>query len=114
MTKQEVFTTVKNHLLAQNKKAEEGGICLYRGPNGTKCAIGCLITDEEYEKMVKHRIDRYGIWSLSRHFMIKNLEGINSNFLNRLQGIHDCHEPNKWEERLREFAIAFNLIWGIT
>lgn len=50
MTDQEVFDTVAKHLHAQGKPAysEALGSCMYRGPGGTKCAVGCLIPDEVY------------------------------------------------------------------
>ena len=49
MTNQEAFDKVTAHLLKQQVKSysqEEG--CMYRGPNGTMCAVGCLIPDEDY------------------------------------------------------------------
>lgn len=52
MNIQEIFDTVSVHLLTQNEKSQESSFyssCLYRGPNGTKCAVGCLIKDEFYQ-----------------------------------------------------------------
>lgn len=46
-TPQEVFDFVTEHLLTQGKQSYQGS-CLYRGPNRTACAVGCLLTDEEY------------------------------------------------------------------
>lgn len=51
MNHQEVFTKVATHLLKQGRRAlfaEKNGFrsCAYRGDNGTKCAVGCLIKDE--------------------------------------------------------------------
>lgn len=31
----------------------EDGICMYRGPDGKKCAAGVLIPDEEYESQME-------------------------------------------------------------
>jgi hypothetical protein len=45
---QETFEKVSRHLFEQGRPSVESGTCLYRGPNGTKCAIGCLIPDELY------------------------------------------------------------------
>lgn len=47
---QEVFDTVIRHLVNQRKASVNGynGECVYRGPDGTKCAVGCLIPDEVY------------------------------------------------------------------
>lgn len=46
-TAQETFDTVVNHLRQQGKRAYDG-ICMYRAPDGSKCAVGILIKDEEY------------------------------------------------------------------
>lgn len=48
MTAQEIFNLVWDHLITKaSPKSMEGDECLYRGPNGTKCAVGALVTDEE-------------------------------------------------------------------
>ena len=52
-TAQQVFTQVKNHLLKQNEKSMINGICAYRGSNGLQCAAGCLMSDEEANKLRK-------------------------------------------------------------
>jgi hypothetical protein len=51
-TDQEVFDQVANHLLTQNKRsvsATDNTLCVYRSPDGLKCAAGCLIADDEYD-----------------------------------------------------------------
>ena len=54
MNQQEIFDKVATHLITQGVQAtsvkESGGYpsCAYRGDNGTMCAAGCLIPDEEY------------------------------------------------------------------
>jgi hypothetical protein len=46
MTKQEVFDRVVTHLLTQKKRsASYYGSCLYKGPDGLRCAVGCLFPD---------------------------------------------------------------------
>ncbi len=65
MTKQEIFDKVKAHLLAQGKRAVNGdGNCMYRGMDGTKCAVGCLIPDELYTPLLENH-SAYGICSPS-------------------------------------------------
>lgn len=55
MTAQEIFNTVVAHLRQQKKRAmvynEDNGLaqCLYRAPDGLKCAVGCLIPDGAYK-----------------------------------------------------------------
>ena len=58
-TAQEVFDQVAKHLLTQMKKSvakraaesasDSKDYCMYRGFDGTKCAAGCLISDDEYK-----------------------------------------------------------------
>ena len=50
-TAQQVFDQVKTHMMAQYAKSvgQNSDVCLYRGPDGLKCAAGCLISDEEAE-----------------------------------------------------------------
>jgi hypothetical protein len=50
MPLQEMFDKAYNHLWEQNRPARYpvNSHCYYRGPDNTKCAIGCLIPDEEY------------------------------------------------------------------
>ena len=47
-TKQETFDFVATKLIEQGVPSMQPGSCLYRGPNGTKCAAGHLIPDEFY------------------------------------------------------------------
>lgn len=46
-TEQQVFDQVAGHLLTQ-KEVLPSPACFYRGPNGLKCAAGCLIANDEY------------------------------------------------------------------
>lgn len=52
MNKQEFFDAVVTGLIKQGAPSHsvEDQSCMYRGPNGLKCAIGLLIPDEEYEQ----------------------------------------------------------------
>jgi hypothetical protein len=48
---QKTFDTIVDHLYKQGcASVNDDGHCLYRGPNGTKCAIGCLIPDDIYTR----------------------------------------------------------------
>lgn len=53
MEAQEIFDKVATHLFTQGCRSapnpkDTAGACLYRGPNGTSCAVGVLIPDEIY------------------------------------------------------------------
>ena len=50
MDSQEIFDRVVEHLWNQKVPAlNENNTCVYRGPNGTMCAVGCLIPNELYD-----------------------------------------------------------------
>lgn len=119
MTLQEIFNRVKAHLLTQNAKARipDGGwgygACRYRGTNGLKCAIGCLIPDEAYtadlEGSVLFRV-------LSTIPGIPTSAGRNDPtyvryeiLLAELQSIHDRYQPPEWAEQLERLGKRHNL-----
>lgn len=109
MTQQEIFTKVKIHLLTQNEKSTDGKKCFYRGPNGLKCALGCLINDEFYsqemecyEPIAQEKVNV----ALEKSGILEKLE-FNS-FLCELQIIHDLFDPKCWEGILKELAVKYN------
>lgn len=54
MTEQEIFDKVAVALIDQGKRSvSKSGACRYRGPNGLKCAIGILISDDMYRKDIE-------------------------------------------------------------
>ena len=47
---QEVFDIVVNHLFTQGRPAYDGVQgCMYRAPDGLRCAVGALIPDDLYD-----------------------------------------------------------------
>lgn len=50
MTNQEAFEIMCNHLRLQEwcRSEDVYGYCMYRGGKGRKCAVGVLISDEDY------------------------------------------------------------------
>ena len=99
-TQQEIFDQVARHLLTQKKAAIGREFCYYRF-NGLKCAIGCLISDEEYESRLESTqlpvlLSWYGA---SKHY----------NFLRSLREVHDANPPEKWKEMLAYVASRENL-----
>ena len=101
MTTQEAFDKSVTALLKQNKKSEDGRKCMYRGPEGRKCAIGHLIPDSIYDPSM----ERKGVNVLRYEFpeVADLLEDVNIELLNQLQLIHDTTPPKAWE-------LGFNLL----
>lgn len=118
MNKQEVFNKVAKHLLDQNQKAYDYSTrkCTYRqspGPDGLTCAIGCLIPEAKYSRLM----DFTGapIRTNGRVRDVLKEEGIDVgsyeglNLLCSLQDVHDRHVPTKWRTELRRVAATFNV-----
>lgn len=115
MTQQETFEKVVNHLLTQGVLATEDGTnktrCMYRGHNGTKCAIGCLITDEEY----KPSMEGLGITEIrGKYIFPTSITKHSGHFLSVLQSLHDNHssfslDNKEWLTNVEYTAKDFNL-----
>lgn len=118
LNKQQVFDKVAAHLLAQGQTSSKGnhpgGTCLYRGPNGTKCAVGCLIPDDMYEPTMEGKsmpesgdFDMY--LSTVGKVLVQIVEEDTFPLLAALQILHDTVIPKHWDIELRKSAVKFNL-----
>jgi len=119
MDAQQVFDTVVNHLRQQNAKAQkmldsDNRVlrCMYRSPDGLKCAVGCLITDQEYDdhfEKVGDVQDLLDEWSLP----ISLFERLNPHriLLVTLQKIHDNLDIEDWEDGLERAARDHELVY---
>lgn len=110
MTLQEQFDTAVAGLLKQNCKSQrittfETKRCVYRGPNGTKCAVGFLIPDELYDPAMDHDMP---LADVIQYLRIKNVE-LDKQLCHHLQAVHDGHEPTQWHNMLISVAIIFEL-----
>jgi hypothetical protein len=111
MTDREVFDKVKKHLLTQRAKSEGDFGCLYRGPHGRKCAVGCLIPDEMYKRSLE------GVTfgnDVVVQCLLKDTGVPESSFdmLRDLQQLHDmtgsiAESPAEWDAYLDDIAFAY-------
>lgn len=77
--------------------------CAYRGENGTKCAVGCLIPDDKYYPAIE------GI-TYTNSLIVTLLPEMEYTFLLReLQLVHDKSNPSDWAVELSSLAVTFNL-----
>jgi hypothetical protein len=55
MTAQEIFDRVWTHFVVEGnpRSMDEDGDCVYRGPEGQKCAVGIFIPDTEYRSGIE-------------------------------------------------------------
>lgn len=99
-----LFDQMADHLMAQGRKSydELEDICMYRAPDGCKCAVGVLIEQHEYDDDIEGHSVEHILWDLS-YGKLK--------LLKLFQGIHDGFEPSEWEGRIRLFASSYNFNW---
>jgi hypothetical protein len=104
-TAQEIFNLCATHLLTQNEHSySRHNACMYRNPNGLKCALGVLISDEEYCGDMESK----GITTLLREFGISH--SIHHDLLHDLQRVHDNgHTVSCWPNELIDLAMTYNL-----
>lgn len=109
---QEVFNHVVNHLRQQKTKSMDASrlACLYRGPEGRKCAAGCLIADDEYEPSLERQSWRHLV-------QMQRVPCVHVDLIAELQNAHDLSwvddndALNDLEPRLALIAIKFGLIY---
>lgn len=79
--------------------------CLYRGPGGTKCAVGWLIPDEVYDKYCEGSVPRDD--RIIRMLAANDIDGKeHSNLLTRLQRAHDlCRDGVRFRSDLHEAFV---------
>ncbi len=97
-TRQEVFNTVWRHFVVEGWSLafdREEEVCLYRGPNGTKCAIGLFLSDETALASRCEPVNR-----LTLPPILKDCRSME--FLKALQAAHD-------DAAFRGYSISKNL-----
>lgn len=116
-----LFDRIAAHLLAQNAQSRAPNTrsttsCLYRGPNGRKCAVGFLITDDAYNRSIEGE-------DVNSDKVIEALvnSGIDAhdyhtvNTLASLQRLHDTASPSEWPKKLevlRKQIVRFGTSMG--
>lgn len=109
MKPQQIFDTVKAHLLTQNRQAfvkERGDErCVYLDPNGNKCAIGCLIPDGHPAQQFRGSLGPL----LKTYPDLKKEWECSIVLLFELQCVHDEHSPESWPRELKTVAEHYSL-----
>ena len=99
---QTTFDTVARHLLTQGRQARRdinSLSCMYRAPNGDRCAAGCLIPDADYNPQFEGAVvDKPEIAAILKR------EGHDVNLVYDLQTVHDKTSPILWPAMLRKLA----------
>lgn len=89
MNKQLVFDTAVKGIRQQGKRSIEKEGCVYRSPDGCKCAVGHLIPDENYDSELENftPVDRCVRKAIAPEFGVTDVD---ADFLRELQVCHDA------------------------
>lgn len=112
-TKQSAFDLICNRFAKQKVRSYEatkgmvsGNGCLYRGPAGTKCAVGHLIADADYNP----KVEDIAVDSDEMKDLVKSTEPDFYQFLEDLQSSHDSSDSvNQLKDNLRSDAQDFGV-----
>ena len=120
-SRQVTYNRIVNHLRRQGAKAEcrelTTGVlaCLYRTPDGRRCAVGCLIPDNRYDPA----FEQTGIGGMNEAdnerdndvtLLMEEL-GHDLDLLIEFQGIRDTRGVEEWEQEFRKLAERRALIY---
>ena len=99
MKNQTIFNKVLEHIRSmKHQSLNASGNCVYRTPDGNKCAVGCLIPNKDYSPKMDNidSTEISSVWhrfkALKRLFKDDQLE-----LLRDLQKVHD--DICNWSER---------------
>ena len=118
MSNQEVFNKVLAHLRKQGHAAmDDESTCVYRAPNGTSCAVGCLLPDNLYDPRIEGRSVDALVSTRASDFPATAafLERFDIDMLTDLQMAHDGRLADRgisaWEQRMAGIAKQYGLVY---
>ena len=123
LSMQHIFDKAAVGMLRQKQQSMNaaGDACVYRAPDGCKCAVGFLIEDEHYDAFFEGpAIGSAGINADQRkkiHLLKKALRNSKVNtldpkvlgLLEELQYVHDDFMEHSWSAELNRVAEQFDL-----
>lgn len=133
MTQQEVFDRVSAHLLKQMTRSSYESTCLYFGPQGANCAVGCLLPPElrpffEDDKYTTLNYCTLGSLPVELESLVEdgvlsgNLASEVSEIVSvlrqhrpllvRLQKVHDDYDPEDWADHLGVAARTYGVSYA--
>lgn len=98
----EIIQFVARHLILQNARSYDQD-CMYRSEKGLTCAVGCLVSDAEYDPEME------GINISGAIFAKFNIEALRRSLLNSLQVVHDSIMPYQWHSELMSVCHRYSL-----
>jgi hypothetical protein len=116
---QETFDPVVAHLRCQQAKAQIPGLtlgefmCVYRAPDGKRCAAGALIPDDRYDPVLEYTAvggtDRAHDYRTNSVTLLIEELGHDIELVKALQAVHDDAAVAAWETKLQQVAADFGL-----
>lgn len=97
-----IIQHVARHLILQNARSYDED-CKYKSEEGLSCAVGCLVSDGEYDPEMEGvsihdvRFDKFGIDAKCRAL------------LGALQVVHDSMLPYQWHNELMSVCNQYGL-----
>lgn len=110
---QALFDTMVTHLRLQGVPALDDltGGCAYRGVNGTKCAVGCLISEDNYTVGLENKSVKVPVVIDAVQMSLGiTLTERQIGFLKEMQVIHDGGR-SAWEPSFKDVAYEYNLVY---
>jgi hypothetical protein len=91
----EVYSNIENRSIVKEYYPYRGSRCVYKGPNGQRCAFSRVLTEEGVEKVSKY--EDYKASSIINHYKVKKTDlkeeyryhYHNTAFWDSLQSLHD-------------------------
>jgi len=117
MTKQEAFDRVVAHMAQQGERSmnDAGKFCVYAGPKGHACAVGCLLPVDlriQLDTLLEAAVFNEGVWDLVKsHLALEDESEADSlRFYWHLQLAHDTSlELETVISKLTLLATTWNL-----
>lgn len=116
LVEQKVPSSVTFHMTGPSEIDQPKAQCLYRGPNGLKCAIGCLIPDEMYFPKMDEGYSFFDLPEIMGSDFHKLFGILDEDLMAELQAFHD--RSVNWDETgpniegLKYIASCFKLEWN--
>jgi hypothetical protein len=117
-TTQDLFDHIVRHLFKQHAKSLYTDVngssrCKYRGEEGRKCAVGCVIDDSIYDPSMEHK-DIYALMVEIRKSIGRELFSSDFGVLTNLQGVHDGAMVHEWPRQCMKVAETHGLSFNFT
>ena len=109
---QTALNTIVAFMREQGRQSSDSNGCVYRAEDGAKCAVGCLITDEQ---MRRYFVPNYAAVMHLNKRLIQELvpDPQAESFLRNMQGAHDRAHTRTFladfEAEARDVAERFGL-----